>query len=105
MVYSADLVRVNPIALPMGQAFWQQHLPAVGLSHFQPAIWCGGVVHTSQCDKCPSSPRSSHSGFVPQQKQYLSLAGMGWLSLKPLTSMWKTLLRKVSEAGKQTAVL
>lgn len=105
VMYSTDLVRMNPITLPMGQAFLAATSPSCGSSHFQPAVWCGGVVHTSQCDKCPSLSCSSYPGFVPQQKQHLCLASMGWLSLKPLTSMWKTLLRKVSEAGKQTTVL
>lgn len=59
----------------------------------------------SQCDKSPSPTDCSHSGFAPQQKQYLCLAVKGWLSLKMWTGTWKVLLRKVSEASKETTVL
>lgn len=87
---------------PWDRLSWQWHIPAVGLSHFQPPIWCGIMLH--------SVTNILLQHILHVQDLYLSrssicLAVMGWLSLKLLTSMWKTLQRKMSETGKQTAVL
>lgn len=70
VVCSTDLVTMNPVTLPMGQAFVTVTSPSCGSFPFSASymVW----HYASQCDKCPSPAHSPCSRFVPQQKQYLS---------------------------------
>lgn len=81
---------VRTKALPRGQAFLADTSPGcVSFLFSACCLECCCSAHFT-AGKCPSPSHSSHSGLVPWQKHYLCHAVMGWLSVKPLTSTWKS---------------